>query len=157
MQLNETNIHKINWYKLHVTRNASCHYANITEKKEQLMISPSSGCSEGSISTSLQVSVSYWISKSLTLLWQIVIKPPVLQFNACVMLKDCPHAYLDRSPFKFFPYHKLIASRNFFLFSTKLYSEFGVVLMDFRLIRLNFSPSNILYLHLKYFAWHFQI
>ena len=33
MQLNETNIDKISWYKLHVARNASCRYANITEKK----------------------------------------------------------------------------------------------------------------------------
>ena len=34
MQFNETNIDKINWYKLHVARNASYRYANIMEKKE---------------------------------------------------------------------------------------------------------------------------
>ena len=53
------------------------------------MISPSNGCNRGSISTSLQISVSNWASKSLTLLGQIVINPLVLQFNACAMLKDC--------------------------------------------------------------------
>ena len=38
MQLNETNIDKINSYKLYVARNASCRYANITEKKLRCFI-----------------------------------------------------------------------------------------------------------------------
>ena len=86
-----------------------------------LMMSPSHGCNGGSISRLLQISVSNWASKSLTLFWRIVIKPPVLQFNACVMLKDCPHRNLDGIPFKSFLYRKFIGSRNSFLFSTKFF------------------------------------
>ena len=59
------------------------------------------------------------------------IKPPVFQFKTCVMLEDCPHGHLDGSPFKSFPYRKFIASRNFFLFSTKLYSSRGTAESQF--------------------------
>ena len=88
-----------------------------------LIISPSNGCNGGWISTSLQISVSNCASKSLILLRGIVKNPFVLQFNACIMLKDCPYGHLDGSPFRFCPYRKFIASRNSFLFSTKLYSS----------------------------------
>ena len=71
------------------------------------------------------ISVSNWASKFLTLLWRIVTNPPVLQFHARVMLKDCPHGHLDGSPFKSFSYCRFIASRNSFFFSTKLYSSKG--------------------------------
>ena len=97
----------------------------------RLMISPSSGCNGGYISTSSQISVSSWALRSLSLLWRIVIKSLVLQFNACVMLKNCWHEHLDGSPLISFPYCKFIASQNSFLFCTKLYSFKGTAESQF--------------------------
>ena len=96
-----------------------------------LMISTCNSCNGGSISISLQMSVSNWASKTLTLLLRIAINPLLLQFNACVILKDCPHGHLDGSSFKSFPYRKFTASRKCFLFSTKLYSPKGTAESQF--------------------------
>ena len=96
-----------------------------------LMISPSSGCNGGYISISSQISVSNWALRSLTLLWRIVIKSLVLQFNSCVMFKNCRHGHLDGSPLISFPYCKFNLSQNSFLFCTKLYSSKGTAESQF--------------------------
>ena len=68
------------------------------------------GCSSGSMRTSLHTSVSKWAVKSQISLCLIVGKPPLAQESACSTVKLLPHSHFRGCLDGFQPYHGTSAS-----------------------------------------------